>query len=81
MIEPNKFVRFFSKDINEFDLKWHWDEEDRILLPLCKTDWYFQEDNEIPKLIDYNSSTEIKKGTYHRLIKGTTDLILIIIKS
>lgn len=66
--------RIFSKNTDEMELKWHWDEQDRIVTPLHKTDWMLQLDNELPvKLIEGNEYF-IPVGVYHRVIKGTGDL-------
>ncbi len=75
----NTYIRIFSKDTDEYDLKWHWDEEDRIVQCLEKTDWEFQFDNELP--ISFENEIFIPKGAMHRIIKGTGDLKLRIIKN
>jgi hypothetical protein len=71
-------IRKFSEysDSNEF--KWHWDEEDRLIHMVHKTDWKLQLDNELP--IQIKSTIRISKGTWHRLIKGTGDLSIIVEK-
>jgi hypothetical protein len=69
-------IRTFSSDIPEIDLKWHWDEENRLVKPLNDNDWFFQFDNELPFKID--RPIRIEAGTIHRVIKGTTDLIVSI---
>jgi hypothetical protein len=74
----NIYIRTFSKDIDEYELKWHWDEEDRLIQSLEETDWEFQFDNELP--IKFNKEIFIPKGAMHRIIKGTGDLKLKIIK-
>jgi hypothetical protein len=74
----NTYIRIFSKDTDEYDLKWHWDEEDRIVQSLEKTDWEFQFDNELP--ISFDKEIFIPKGVIHRIIKGTGDLKLKVIK-
>ena len=65
-------IRTFSEDVQEFELVWHRDKEDRIVTPLHKTDWKFQLDNDIPRTIE--KEIFIPKETYHRLIKGTNNL-------
>ena len=66
--------RIFSENTDEMELKWHWDEQDRIVTPLHKTDWMLQLDNELPfKLIEGNEYF-IPVGVYHRVIKGNGDL-------
>lgn len=72
-------IRTFESDCPEHFLKWHYDKEDRYLIALNENDWQFQLDNELPRNI--TNTIFINKGKYHRLIKGTTDLILKIIKN
>jgi len=71
-------VREFSKDIHELDLIWHMDDEDRTIIALQETDWMFQFDDELP--IHLNSSIFIPRHKIHRIIKGTENLKLKIIK-
>ena len=47
-------IREFSKDVNEMDLVWHQDKEDRKIEVLEGKGWKFQKDNELP--------LELKKG-------------------
>lgn len=73
-------IRTFSSVLNETELKWHFDEEDRIVICEHDTDWLFQMDNEIPIKIKKNIPIFINQGIYHRIIKGTDDLIVKIKK-
>jgi hypothetical protein len=72
------YERVFSKSVNPSELKWHWDEEDRIIEALEKTDWLIQFDNEIPRLIE--GEIFIPKGVYHRVIKGSGSLRISVKK-
>lgn len=74
----NKKIRTFSKDSRPKDLVWHIDDCDRRVKPLNENDWYYQEDNKLPIKID--QEIFIPKGLYHRIIKGTTDLIVEIVE-
>lgn len=65
-------VRTFAENVQDFELVWHRDKEDRIVIPIGVTDWKFQLDNDIPRPL--NKEIFIPKETYHRLIKGTGDL-------
>lgn len=71
-------IRTFSVNIPEEELQWHWDEQDRIVTPMCPTDWLFQFDNELPFVI--NIPIFIPAGVIHRVIKGSQDLIVKIEK-
>lgn len=78
-IEPNKFVRKFSKDLFEDDLYWHKDKEDRVISKISGDDWFYQEDNKLPVKIS-SSPIFIKKNTWHRIIKGSSDLTIEVLK-
>jgi hypothetical protein len=74
----NTYIRTFSQDIPEGDLKWHWDEEDRIIEAMEPTDWTFQFDNDLPQPIA--GQIYIPKGVIHRIIKGTGDFQVRVTK-
>ena len=70
--------RTFKQDVDETELVWHRDAEDRIVEAQHKTDWMFQFDNELP--IAFIDTIRIPKDVIHRVIKGTGDLHLRIVK-
>ena len=70
--------RKFTQDVDEHELVWHRDKEDRQVEVLQPTDWQFQFDNEIPQVL--KDVIFIPKQTYHRIIKGTGDLDLRILE-
>jgi len=74
------YQRTFSQNINDSELKWHFDNEDRIVTCEHDTNWSFQMDNELPVKIQKNKSIFIREGEYHRIIKGDGNLILKISK-
>ena len=71
-------IRTFSKDVDPMELVWHRDREDRVIDAHHTTDWMFQFDNQLPGKI--TRLLFIPKNTYHRLIKGTGDLIIRVKK-
>jgi hypothetical protein len=75
----NVFIREFDKNIDSGEFVWHRDREDRVIKSIGKTDWLIQIDNELPKEI--NEEVFIPMGVYHRLIKGTNDLKIKLIKT
>ena len=77
--EHDYVLREFSQDISTLELVWHRDKENRIVQALHSTDWKFQIDNDIPRELGTNQLF-IPKETYHRLIKGTGNLKVKIIK-
>jgi hypothetical protein len=79
-LEDNFSIRIFYRDVDERELKWHWDEEDRTIEALNENDWMFQFDNRLPIKMEMNAQIFIHAGDFHRVIKGNTDLVLRIKK-
>ena len=73
-------VRTFSADTDPLDLKWHWDEQPRLVSPTHETDWLLQLDNCMPQSLDVGVMVFIDAGVWHRLIKGTGSLAITVIK-
>lgn len=71
-IDDKVSLRTFSPDIMDEELKWHIDMEDRVVEVLNDNDWKFQFDDQLP--IKMAGTIEIKKGEWHRIIKGSTPL-------
>jgi hypothetical protein len=71
-------IREFSQDIYPIELLWHRDKEDRIVESLKETDWQIQLENNLP--IRINNPIFIPRGLYHRVIKGSGNIVLKIIK-
>jgi hypothetical protein len=80
--EENKvngfFIRTFSNNVDDSELVWHRDKEDRIVESIGNTDWMIQIDNELPKPL--TERTFIPKEKYHRVIKGSGDLVVRVKK-
>ncbi len=74
----NQYLRTFSEDVDDHELEWHKDREDRIVEVIENHGWEFQMDNELP--IHLENKLFIPKETYHRVIKGTGKLIVRITK-
>jgi len=77
--EKEYAIRTFSQDLDENELKWHRDREDRIVVPMHETDWLFQRENHLPEAI--KDKILIKEGEWHRILKGTGDLTVKIFKN
>jgi phage terminase small subunit len=73
--------RTFSNNIPESELVWHRDHEDRVVLPLNENDWMVQFDNELPRKLTVGEEYFIPKNTFHRVIKGSGELQVEIIKT
>ena len=77
----NIIRRTFSESVNESELVWHRDKSDRVVIVLNESDWYLQFDNELPKKLNLDEEHFIPKNTFHRVIKGDTDLMVEIIET
>jgi len=74
------FLREFKENVNSEELIWHLDKEDRIVVPLKCEGWRLQMDNELPKPLLEGKEYFIPKMTYHRVLKGSGDLKIKLIK-
>lgn len=78
LIKKDYVIRTFSEDVDDMELIWHRDREDRIVKSISETDWLIQLDNELPKSL--TETIFIPKNTYHRVIKGSGNLTVKIKK-
>ena len=79
IVSDNVFIREFKQDTDSGEFMWHRDREDRIIESINETDWKIQLDDELPKIIQ--GEVFIPMGVYHRVIKGTGDLKIKLIKN
>jgi quercetin dioxygenase-like cupin family protein len=77
-ISKDEFFRNFKKDVLEDELVWHRDEKDRIITVLLGKGWEFQEDNSLPRALNEGDQIYVPAKTYHRIKRGTTDLMIKI---
>lgn len=74
----NKLVRSFSVSVDSEELVWHLDLKDRKVKVLEGGGWQFQMEDELPTLLSKDLEIFIPSMTYHRVIKGNSDLIVEI---
>ena len=70
--------RLFPASTKPEALKWHMDDEDRIVTVLGKTNWQFQFEDQLP--VPLNKPIFIRRHQWHRLIKGDGPLMISIYK-
>lgn len=80
-VNEGRTTRLFNQNLDDSELVWHRDKEDRIVFPLHETDWKFQFNDELPINIEPNKPIFIESKKFHRLIKGTGDLEVEIYKT
>ena len=77
-IIDDKRLRTFSLDVDDGELKWHRDRENRLVEVIEGGDWYLQMDDELPKKLVVGEKYYIPEGVYHRVIKGDQELKVLI---
>ena len=77
-IIDDKRLRTFSLDVDDGELKWHRDRENRLVEVIEGGDWYLQMDDELPKKLVVGEKYYIPEGVYHRVITGNQELKVLI---
>ncbi len=75
-LSENKALRTFNESVNNAELIWHMDREDRLITVLESDSWKLQMDNSLPVELKKGKTYFIPKMTYHRVIKGSGSLVL-----
>jgi quercetin dioxygenase-like cupin family protein len=74
----NRKIRIFNENIDSEELKWHRDREERLIEVISGNGWKLQLDNELPKELNPGEKYIIPEGVYHRVIKGNTNLKIVV---
>lgn len=77
-LNNDMFLRTFSKDVLSEELVWHRDHNDRIVEVLEGENWEIQFENQLPQTLKVGEEYVIPAYTYHRIKRGTTDLVVRI---
>lgn len=75
-VERNVYIRLFSPDVEDEELIWHWDKEDRAVLVLQSGGWAYEQKGLPHRILRDEEGIFIPKGIWHRVIKGDDDLIV-----
>jgi hypothetical protein len=73
-------IRTFETNVDDYELEWHIDFEDRIVKIIQASNWKLQFDNKVPNTLFNNQEIFIEKMAWHRIIKGDGPLIVQITK-
>ena len=71
-------IRTFEKEVLDKELIWHRDQNTRIVEVLESEGWKFQFDDELPIDLFPGTIIEIPKEKIHRVIKGSSNLVIKI---
>lgn len=80
-IDSGLNLRKFDVSAPDENYVWHRDQENRLVTILSGDGWCFQYENALPFVLKKGSKISIKENEYHRLLKGTTDLLVRITKT
>jgi len=78
ILEDGAIIRTFAEGLNEEELVWHRDRNNREIAVLSGNGWQLQMDNKLPEELKSGRLYYINKEEYHRLIKGNGTLKLKI---
>ena len=70
--------RTFDVNVDESELVWHRDLKNRCVHVLSGTGWQLQMDDKLPVNLMIGQDYYITKNTYHRVIKGDSNLVVRI---
>jgi hypothetical protein len=76
----NLFLREFKDTVDDEELIWHQDREDRIITVLESNKWKLQMDNQLPIMLETGKKYSIPAMSFHRVIKGDGALRIIVEK-
>lgn len=76
----NTIYRRFEGTVEETDLVWHRDANDRQVIVQESNGWQLQFDNELPQKLESGKTYFIAREQYHRLIKGNGELVIEIVE-
>lgn len=77
-ISHNNFQRIFESNTDTAELVWHRDRLPRTVRIQEGTGWKLQMDNQVPKTLEPGDVISIPANTYHRIIMGSTNLVVEI---
>lgn len=78
-VTPTFKVREFSANVEEQELYWHRDDENRTVEVLeVGSNWHFQRDNQLPELLVQGTKIFIQRHEWHRVHKGSGKLLIKI---
>ena len=78
LLENGNRFRVFSESVDTSDLVWHQDQHDRKIYVHESKGWSLQFDNQLPVVLEAGNVYTVPRDTWHRVIKGDSNLVLQI---
>ena len=79
-ISGNISIRTFDVSVAQTELVWHKDHEKREVDVISGENWKLQLEDSVPMELNVGDKIFIEKMKWHRVIKGTTSLVVKITK-
>lgn len=79
-LADGRFARLFEANVDDAELGWHRDREDRVVEVIQGGGWSFQADNELPRPLREGDVIEIPALEWHRVIRGQGSLVVAVKK-
>lgn len=79
-INARRFRRVFEQHVHDDELVWHRDRKDRTVLVIESNGWKYQADNKLPVELKPGDTLHINALEYHRIIKGSGNLVVEIVE-
>lgn len=76
--KDGKLIRTFDIEVDSDELKWHQDLKDRKVTIIESGGWLFQMEDGLPDILLNGQQISIPKFVWHRVIKGSGNLIVEI---
>jgi hypothetical protein len=77
-IAENMILREFSKNIPSEELEWHMDRRDRRIRVIECSGWKLQLESGLPFEMKVGEEYSIPKESWHRVLKGSGNLKILI---
>lgn len=77
-LSNDSMLREFREDVPPDDLEWHMDRRDRIVTVVEGSGWMLQLESGLPFEMVPGRSYPIRRESWHRVIKGTGPLHVLI---
>ena len=80
LVSENVYRRTFAEGVDDDELIWHRDHEDRVITVVESNGWKFQAENELPIYLTPGDQVTVKAEEWHRVIKGEGNLVVEVHK-
>ena len=77
-LNENTMIREFRGDVPSEELEWHMDRRDRTVSVLSGAGWKLQLESGLPFHMKPGSQYKIPRESWHRILKGSDNLVIMI---